>query len=171
VGALCLTVTAFTLVLAACGSAPTPSAGGSVYQRLVSMYVAYARCARSHGMPNLPDPQVDDQGNDYYPSLDRQGRWSWPQSVLQGCAKVWDRVHAIRDQFDSQQTARQTHSITSRAQALAFARCIRAHGFPSFPDPNTNGATYAGALPPGFTKPNLSPQALAVINACRPGSR
>jgi hypothetical protein len=117
-------------------------------------------------MPNLPDPQVDDQGNDHYPSLDRQGHWSWPQSVLQGCAKVWDRVHAIRDQFDSQHTARQAHSITSRAEALAFARCIRAHGFPSFPDPNTNGATATGAMPPGFAKPNLSPQAQLAINAC-----
>jgi hypothetical protein len=25
------------------------------------------------------------------------------------------------------------------AGALAFARCIRAHGFPSFPDPSSNG--------------------------------
>jgi hypothetical protein len=169
------TLTAITFELTACGSgsssAAQPSSGGPPYQRLVSAYVAYARCARSHGMPNLPDPQVDDQGNDHYPSLDLQGKWSWPQSVIHGCASVWDRVHAIRDQFDSQRGQGRAPSLTSRAQALAFARCIRAHGFPNFPDPNTNGSTYVDTLPPGFTKPNLSPQARAAINACsRPRS-
>jgi hypothetical protein len=163
-------VAALVLALAACGSSASSSAlsgtGGSVYERLVSAYVAYAACARSHGMPNLPDPQVDDQGNDRYPSLDRQGHWSWPASVLQGCAKVWERVHAVRDRFDSQHGLGRSPSISSRAQALALARCIRAHGFPSFPDPSSNGSTSVGVLPPGFAKPNLSPQARTALSAC-----
>ena len=168
-------VAALALALAACGpgsSSSGPSGtGGSVYERLVSAYVAYAGCARSHGMPNLPDPQVDDQGNDRYPSLDRQGHWSWPASVLQGCAKVWQRVHAVRDRFDSQQGYGRSASITSRTQAVALARCIRAHGFPSFPDPSSDGSTSVGAVPPGFAKPNLSPQARAALSACtRPKS-
>jgi hypothetical protein len=164
------TVAALVLALAACGSSvssSTPSGtGGPVYEQLVGAYVAYAACARDHGMPNLPDPQVDDQGNDRYPSLDRQGHWSWPASVLQGCAKVWERVHAVRDRFDSQQGQGRSPSISSRAQALAVARCLRAHGFPSFPDPSSSGSTSVGALPPGFAKPNLSPQARTAISAC-----
>ena len=36
-----------------------------------------------------------------------------------------------------QETATQTRARTTAA--LAFAQCIRAHGFPSFPDPSTTG--------------------------------
>jgi hypothetical protein len=116
-------------------------------------------------MPDLPDPEVDDQGNDHYPALDRQGPWTWPESVIVGCAGVWTRVHAIRAQFDSEH-APPPRSAPSLAQELAFARCIRAHGFPTFPDPAASGSAAVQALPPGFVKPNLSPQALAAIAAC-----
>jgi hypothetical protein len=119
-------------------------------------------------MPNLRDPQVDDQGNDHYPAFDRQGSWRWPQSVLVGCAKVWDRVHAIRDEYDNAHTPRPL-SAAAYGRQLAVARCIRAHGFPTFPDPGPNGTVQVGALPPGFAKPSLSAQARAVIAACSLG--
>jgi len=157
-----------TLVLAACGAsshATAPPTAANLFSRLVADYVAYARCARTHGMPNLPDPQVDPEGNDHYPALDRQGSWRWPQSVLTGCATVWERVHAIRDQYDSTQR-RPPESAATRAQQVAIARCIRAHGFPSFPDPDPSGGYPIASLPPGFAKPNLSPQARAILAAC-----
>jgi len=163
----CVGAVGLVLSLAACGAAAPrqqPS-GASLYQRLVAGYVAYARCARAHGMPNLPDPQVDAEGNDHYPALDRQGPWRWPQTVLVGCAKVWDRVHAIRDQFDSAQPQR-ADSAATHAQQLALARCIRRHGFPTFPDPAAGGGIPVNAVPPGFAKPDLSAQALAAIRAC-----
>jgi len=50
-----------------------------------------------------------------------------------------------------------------RARALlAFARCMREHGVPGFPDPNGQG---------GFAKPNAdlsSPKARAAFTACQP---
>lgn len=163
--------TVLSFMPTACGSASRSqtASGGSVYQQLVAAYVSYAHCARSHGMPNLPDPQVDDQGNDHYPSLDRQAPWHWPESVLAGCAKVWDHVHAIRDQFDSRHPQAPT-SPANYATQLALARCIRAHGFPTYPDPNANGSFTVGAVPPGFVKPDISPQARAAINACSKSS-
>ena len=160
------------LALTACGAGPAgpaaPASAGSTYHGLVAAYLAYARCARTHGLPDLPDPQVDDQGNDHYPALDRQGPWAWPESVISGCAAVWARVHAIRDLFDSEH-APAPGSAESDAQELALARCIRAHGFPTFPDPGAGGSVAVQALPPGFTKPGLSAQALAAIAACRKG--
>lgn len=163
---------AVALGLTACGSAstnaPPPQAGGSLYQRLVAGYNAYAGCARTHGMPNLPDPQVDEQGNDHYPALDSRGPWRWPESVLVGCAKVWNRVHAIRDQFDSAHPQTPV-SPAAYARLLALTRCIRAHGFPTFPDPSPGGGVAVGSVPPGFAKPNLSQQAQAAINACSHG--
>lgn len=159
------------LASSACGSrsanTPVPPPVSSVYERLIGGYVAYASCARSHGMPNLPDPQVDDQGNDHYPSLDRQGAWRWPASVIHGCANAWNRVHAIRDEFDSQHGEGRPASLSSRAELVALARCIRRHGFPTYPDPGPTGSSAPVAVPPGFVKPNLSAQAIAAINACR----
>jgi hypothetical protein len=156
-----------TLALTACGGSPMRT-HASPYQRLVEGYVAYARCARSHGMPNLPDPQVDDQGNDHYPALDRRGPWRWPRSVLIGCSLVWERVHAIRDEFDSAHAQPPLQPATY-AQELALARCIRAHGFPTYPDPGPNGSSRVDSLPAGFAKANLAATARAAINACSHG--
>jgi hypothetical protein len=52
-------------------------------------------------------------------------------------------------------------SPQKEAQLLAFARCIRAHGVPSFPDPTSQGI----ALPTGFDL--KSPQFHAATQACR----
>jgi hypothetical protein len=52
-------------------------------------------------------------------------------------------------------------------QALAYAQCIRAHGVPSFPDPNSKGQFY---VPNGGSDPtaNVSPTVLnAAGTACR----
>jgi hypothetical protein len=123
-------------------------------------------------MPNLPDPQVDPQGNDHYPSLDTQGPWRWPESVLVGCESVWARAHAVRDAFDNTQLQPKV-SASSHAHALAIARCIRAHGFPTFPDPSASGGIPVGSVPPGFVKPNVSSQTQTVLALCyrRAGSR
>jgi hypothetical protein len=157
------------LTLAGCssGSSSAPSAppptGSASYNDLAAAFVQYAQCARTHGLPDLPDPVIDQQGNDSYPPLTGSPRW--PESVLTGCASVWDHVHAIRDLYDASHGLqnRSTFSL-SPTQALAFARCIRLHGFPSYPDPGADGV--AGTVPPGFQKPNLSAAAIAAISAC-----
>jgi hypothetical protein len=166
-------IVALALAPAACGATShtaAPPSTASLFHELVTGYVDYARCARAHGMPNLPDPQVDTQGSDHYPSLDRRGPWRWPQSVLDGCARVWQRVHAIRDQYDSAQRP-PLDSPARYTDALAVARCIRAHGFPSFPDPTASGGYSVSAVPPGFAKPNLSAAARAAIAACSRGAK
>ncbi len=160
-------VVAVAAALAAgCGAtaAQQPPPGASTFRRLVAAYDAYASCARAHGMPGLPDPQVDDQGNDHYPALDARGHWAWPQSVRNGCEYVWVRVHAIRDEFDSLHAQRQ--SPVRFADARALASCIRRHGFPTFPDPTPEGGFVVGSLPAGFEKPNLSSQAASVLRLC-----
>lgn len=167
---------AVTFTATACGStSPAQSASqrsGSLFQRLVAGYVDYAHCARAHGLPNLPDPQVDAEGNDHYPSLDRQGPWRWPESVLLGCSKVWARVHAIRDQYDNAHPQGTPASPVTYARALAIARCIRRHGFPTYPDPSPSGGFPVNSVPPGFVKPNISPQAQAAVDTCtRSGSK
>jgi uncharacterized protein YceK len=160
-------------VLAGCSTAPTaPTAGASPtgsasYGELTEAFLAYARCARTHGMPDLPDPVVDQQGNDSYPALDAAGHWSWPQSVLRGCSSVWDHVHEVRARYDSSHgLAARAQGALSPAQELAFAQCVRLHGFPTYPDPGPDGTVQNP--PPGFSKPNLSVAARTAILACQP---
>ena len=52
-------------------------------------------------------------------------------------------------------------SADERRQALAFARCLRAHGVPSFPDPTFSGGAPAG--PPA----GVDPQSPAFHSAAR----
>jgi hypothetical protein len=83
---------------------------------------------------------------------------------------VWQRVHAIRDRYDSAQRP-PLDSPARYEHELAVARCIRAHGFPSFPDPNARGGYSVAAVPPGFAKPNVSAAARAAIAACSRGAK
>ena len=60
-------------VVAGC-SAAAPQApavasatGSASLGELTQAFLAYAQCARTHGLPDLPDPVVDRQGNDSYP--------------------------------------------------------------------------------------------------------
>jgi hypothetical protein len=116
-------------------------------------------------MPDLPDPVVDQMGNDTYPPLATTRSPRWPQSVLTGCASVWAHVHAVRDRYDASHglQARAWHSL-SPAQALAYSQCVRLHGFPGYPDPGPDGTVHN--QPPGFQKPNLSAAAISAITTC-----
>jgi hypothetical protein len=166
-----IVATAVALIAAGgCASsqqAAAPPARGQVMNELTAAYVQYAGCARDHGLPDLPDPQVDDQGNDHYPpgSIPASG---FPASVIGGCATAWDNVRHWRDTLDSMQrpNSSQTRTAAQFQSDLRVAACIRRHGFPDFPDPSADDQTTV-TPPPGFDKQNLSPAARAAILACR----
>jgi hypothetical protein len=54
----------------------------------------------------------------------------------------------------------------SKTGALAYSRCIRSHGVPSFPDPNSNGMIQIEGKPGSGLDPN-SPQFQAAQQACK----
>lgn len=159
------------VMLPSCGrttqtAGPTTAVAGTAsLSDLTQAFLAYAQCARTHGLPDLPDPVVDVQGNDTYPGYSGNGSPRWPASVLSGCASVWDHVHAVRAAYDASrgQPDRGGGRMTP-AQALAFSQCIRQHGFPTYPDPGPDGTIVAP--PPGFDKRALSEAAKAAIVAC-----
>jgi hypothetical protein len=110
--------------IAACGSnSPSPpnaaNSGGqpsqAQRQRDQQDAVRFAGCMRSHGVPNFPDPgspAFKNEFNTRTPAfLSRCG--SPNQSPAHGQAQI--------------------------AAMLAFARCLRSHGFPTFPDPTSGG--------------------------------
>jgi hypothetical protein len=119
-------------MIAACGSkAPSsPSSGGHLTSAQAQQaVVGFADCIRSHGVPNFPDP-----------SSPRNFKISLSSSVAQSpaflsarkaCQHLLPAGHA-----PNQSPARSQAQI---AAELAFARCLRSHGFPGFPDPTSSG--------------------------------
>jgi hypothetical protein len=118
-------------LLAGCGgasraSAPPASATGERSARTVLRELA--RCIRAHGLPEFPDPQVDNDGVARFP--DSAPRV--PVATQQACRRIAAQIPP-----DYSSTA--PVSSGEVQNALALARCLRAHGIPDWPDPNALG--------------------------------
>ena len=136
------------LLAAACGggSSPPVAAGSSNLQKAL----AYARCMRSHGAPNWPDP--NNQGQFFKTAADG-AKFHAPASAYKAC------VQLLPDH--GQITPAVQHQVT--LLALKFAGCMRSHGIPDFPDPTGGGFEF---LPPAGFNPQ-SPRVQAAQHACR----
>jgi hypothetical protein len=133
------------VAVAACGAGPPAggASGGSPYQQAL----AYARCMRGHGDPGFPDP--NSRGLFPHPAGPQYG------SATRTCG------HLLRSQPLT--AAQKQQHVT---QALRFARCVRSHGVPDFPDPIIVGGGTAIGFRPARADRN-SPQLLAAVQACR----
>jgi hypothetical protein len=105
------------------GSANSPNAGGSANARLV----AFSRCVRSHGVPNFPDPQAG-ASNAKFPSAQQLRVSSSQLSTAENACQRLLPV-GIDDQFSPAEVPLLLRGM------LPFARCMRSHGVPNFPDP------------------------------------
>jgi hypothetical protein len=143
------------LALAACGSSgkrsntsssglgpisPNPSSispssppPGSKYNGSPASFVrsqlAAAACIRKHGIPDFPDPTFGAGGaqvNLHVPL----GVMTFQQFMLaqKACAKLGLELAGY--------APTSTATAAEMAQALAVARCMRAHGVPNWPDPS-----------------------------------
>jgi hypothetical protein len=130
-----LTILPATLALAACGSSSSSSSGsGSGAASKTASALAFARCMRTHGVPNFPDPQTSGGG------LNLRAQREAGQSSL-----TVNGVSVNAPAFRSAQRACQSllpnggHprplSASQRQALLRFAQCMRTHGVPGFPDP------------------------------------
>jgi hypothetical protein len=127
------------LLAAACGGSPSSAAGGSAaYQDALP----FAQCMRSHGIGNFPDP--DSSGN-----FDVNGSVHADSPQYAAAQRTCVRLHPYNMVLSPHQVAKMM------AEALKFARCMRAHGVPNFPDPTENnggisfGSQTSAGSPPG----------------------
>jgi hypothetical protein len=149
------------LATAACGSSPSgqgtaagqsspgPSSPATPGQ---ASALDFAKCMRSHGVPNFPDPD----SNGGFSGTSQQGGGSGGfdpnspafQSAQQTCRKLLPGG-------GQQQQGNQSDT------ALRFARCMRSHGITKFPDPVGGGIK----LPPDVDA--SSPQFRTAQKACQ----
>ena len=130
----------------------SPSLATSPGSAQLTAALAFSRCMRSHGVPDFPDP-------------DSQGQFP-PQSSVSAQAKQasLSAQQACKNLLSSGGGAgtpqnRQEKSVF----ALKVARCLRAHGFPNFPDPTVSNQGTSENL--GGIDPN-SPQFQAAQTTC-----
>jgi hypothetical protein len=88
-----------------------------------------ARCIRSHGMPGWPDPVINPLTGapDFPPDSPRV-----PASIQQAC-------QAVANRLPPDAGASQPPTAASMQALVHFARCMRSHGVPTWPDPNALG--------------------------------
>jgi len=116
-------VVAIVLLAAACGGgAPAGSGGSSAPKTLEQKLVAYSQCMRSHGVPNFPDP--NSQGAFNGSGLNMNS--AQMQSARNACKGL---VASVAQGLQAQDAS----------HLLRFTQCMRAHGVPNYPDPNSNG--------------------------------
>ena len=110
------------LLVSACGSHPSVSVQGSGP-------IAFSSCMRSNGVANFPDPGSG--GVIPKESLQQLGVSSSRfQTAQQACRHLLPNGGQPPSQAERQQ---------ARTLGLEFARCVRAHGVPNFPDPDSTG--------------------------------
>jgi hypothetical protein len=131
---------AVAAVTAGCGGNSPSSAsvsGAAAASRSGPGAAAYqfSACMRNHGVTNFPDPKVSTSAGStkvaigINPSISGQPAFKSAQAA---CQHILPKPGSGSDLSPAQKRAR-TQAI------IAFARCMRAHGFPNFPDPNANG--------------------------------
>jgi hypothetical protein len=151
-------VTGLTLAASACGG----SSGAKVAQVGTTSGAngsgshdprAFSACMRSHGVPGFPDPGAD-------------GTIHVPSTIDDGSPIVRAAYRACRNLAPSESSLTGQGDVMRQDQLLAFAKCMRSHGVPAFPDPQVVNGHINMHLTAGQIDPR-SPVVTAAIAACR----
>lgn len=147
---------AAAILIAGCGGSKTPSGSGGSPQNSAGLAAVYkfSSCMRDHGVTNFPDPQVSDHGSSQSvrlavnPTITGSPNFKSAQT---------DCVHLLPapGKFNGPKPAQHTQAL------VAFAACMREHGFPRFPDPTQQGQL----SPQAIQSAGINLQAPAVLPA------
>jgi len=107
-----------------------------------------ANCMRANGNPSFPDPVLDETHNWVFPDVDQI-------APPPACA---DQAAQFRQGF-------REHTITAEdmAKYRQYTGCMREHGFPTYPDPDSEGNF---PLSPDLRQQEDSPQMRSAEQAC-----
>jgi hypothetical protein len=158
-----IAVLAGLALLATACSGGGGSAGGQATSSasIRQPYLAYSRCMQTHGAPFWPSPAttVTDSSPAYRITqriLAQEHGTSW-NAALRACAK----------KAPSQLPFTEAQLEAARTRLMKLTLCMRAHGYPGWPDPIVNPED-VGFLPPrGVTIRNPSPKLEAADHACQ----
>ncbi len=155
---------ALTVIAAGCGgnspsSASSSAAAGGAKGGPGEAAYQFSACMRNHGVTNFPDPVVKSSAGGtsvsigINPSISGQPAFKTAQKACQ---------HIIGSPGNGPDSS-STHTQVKTQALLAFARCLRAHGFPNFPDPDATGQLSEQAI----SKAGINLQTPALLTAGR----
>jgi len=172
------------VALAACGGS---SSAGSGAASTAKAGLRAAACMRAHGVPDFPDPTSTGAGSSGSTgNTGSGGQTTVPagRTDVDGhiLAESAQAVAAAYDKCQKYEVAAGGPVVSTaqlarlKAGALAYAKCVRAHGVPNFPDPTVEtgpGGRGAGITPPFGTGAKAeaearSPTLQAAIKTCGP---
>jgi hypothetical protein len=155
------------LLIAGCGG--SGGSGGAVgatteAPNSSSSPVGLSRCMRAHGLTNFPDPTAGPGGEGFNGiTLGNGGALIVDGITFSGLAATAAAKACARFLRPGgpppQLTAQQ------KQRALTFARCMRAHGVPHFPDPTFSAGPGKATGPPVGMDPS-SPAFMHAAEAC-----
>jgi hypothetical protein len=158
---------ALALLAAGCGGSGNPglagpgSAGSNQARAssgssgaLLARFLAYTHCMRSHGVHDFPDPNTSGGGI----AFEIHGG---PGSDLNRTNPTFERATRTCRSLDPVGAQPPPQSAAKIAIEVKWARCMRSHGLPNFPDPNSQGAFDSSKFDEN------SPAFQAASNACK----
>jgi hypothetical protein len=116
---------AAALLAAACGGGGSPTAAGT-HQTRLQQALAYSQCMRSHGAPSYPDPN---SSGVFLVTPANNADFNAPASTRRACNHLALKAPPLTSAQHAQENRKE----------LAFAACMRRHGFPKFPDSGGGG--------------------------------
>jgi hypothetical protein len=147
-------VAGLALLVSACGG--SPAGGPALSTTAENGAVGFARCMRSNGVPNWPDPSSSGV-------FDKSKLTS--QQLGASNSRVQTAQHACNHLLPNGGNGPSPAQVQRvRAQALSFSHCVRNHGVTNFPDPGSDGRI---ADPASFGIDQGSPKFRAANQACR----
>ncbi len=118
---------------AACSSPASPAGTSSANPGARAL--AYSKCMRSHGIPDYPDPKVSSNGNGgtgVSMGVGTRGDLNPSNPTFKAASRACRSLQPAGAN-PPPQTAQEI------ATDVKFAGCMRAHGYPGFPDPGSRG--------------------------------
>lgn len=159
-------VAAMVLVSACGGSNKPPASSGSgnsaANKSAINDAYRYSACMRTHGVTNFGDPHVSTNGNSVQIAVHID-------PAITGSPSFKSAQHACAHIMPAASNGPTPAQIQAHTDAvLAFAKCMRAHGFPKFPDPDSQGHLSPAALSAAginLQQPAFKPAAYACAGA------
>lgn len=133
--------------------------------------IAYSHCMRSHGVTNFPDPD----GSGHLPKTGAQQLGvsrSLFEEAQRACASSLPTAGTTNAQIDQCMSTGDCPPAliqTILSEQRRYAKCIRSHGYPGFPDPtiDSEGQPYFDASGAGISHETThSPKFMAADGTC-----
>jgi hypothetical protein len=117
-------------------STPSPSATVS-RQQLLALGQEWVQCVRGKGLTRMPDAQLTEDG---YLSFAPQGNYNWKEDlgkhrdIINACKSIEDKYPPTAFRPKDKVSAGDLRKLNE------YAKCMRAHGLPAWPDPDPDGS-------------------------------